>query len=171
MGTIVFVSPTGSWNTRETDSYGNGQYGAPRSRVYNNKVIRYTHPGLDLFIKPGKPVLSPVVGDVFRHIRCYSTGVGADYYTGLSINATWCRVELLYVGFNPDAMPVGKALDVGEEIGVAQDLRTRYPKRGDREPITPHIHIEFVRIDPSAVWAAVRVINQALALATDLRKV
>jgi hypothetical protein len=168
---IVFVSPTGSWLPRHDDSYGNGLYGASRAKVVNNKVVRYTHPGLDLHIKPGRPVFSPVVGDIFRHIRCYSSGPGSDHFTGLAINCTWCRIELLYVGFNPDAVPVGKAVDAGEEIGLAQDLRTRYPKRGDKEPITPHIHIEFVRVDPGAVWAAIGVIKQAESLAKYLRNV
>jgi hypothetical protein len=168
---IVFVSPTGTWSPRDGDSYGSGLYGASRSRILDNRVVRYTHPGIDLKVQPGRPIVSPVVGDIFRHIKCYGKGPGSDHYTGLAINATWCRIELLYVGFNPDAVPVGKMVDAGEQIGIAQDLRTRYPKRGGKDAITPHIHLEFVRIDPGAVWAATGVIKQAEYLAQYLRTV
>jgi hypothetical protein len=133
--------------------------------------VRYTHPGIDLFIEPGRPVLSPVVGDIFRHIKCYGKGPGSEHYTGLAINAAWCRVEILYVGFNPDDVPVGKVVDAGEKIGLAQDLRTRYPGKQGGGAITPHIHLEFIRIDPAAVWAATGVFRQAEALAKTLRDI
>lgn len=172
MSSIVFVSPTGGWLPRENDSYGSGRYGASRKRIRNGRVVRQTHPGLDLYVVPGRQVVSPVVGQVFRHIQCYSDGPGADHFTGISIDASWCRIELLYVGFDKDVVPVGHVLDAGDPVGTAQDLRTRYPAGpGGRQAITPHIHIEFVRIDPAAVWAATGIIKKAGILAEALRDI
>lgn len=169
MSSIVFVSPTGHWHPRPNDAYGSGSYGASRKRFRDGRTIRESHPGLDLFIEPGDTVLSPVVGQIFRHIRCYSSGIGAEHYTGISIDASWCRIELLYVGFNPDALTVGTYVEAGEIIGRAQDLRTRYPARDGNEPITPHIHLEFIRIDPAAVWAAMGIIQRVRTLSESVR--
>lgn len=162
MSSIVFRSPTGSWLPRYQDQCGSGLFGASRKRVKGGKTVRYTHKGLDLYREPGQPVFSPTICEVFRHVQCYEN---TRHFTGLELDAPWCRIKLLYVTFDPEAMPVGKELGAGDQIGRAQDIRARHPG------ITPHIHLEFTRIDPSAVWAAMGIIAKAEDLAKALRNI
>lgn len=168
MSSIVFRSPTGGWLTRPSDDYGNGAYGASRKRTRNDRTERYTHRGVDLYIEAGQPVFAPTVCEVHRHIQCYPD---TKEFTGLELDAAWCRVKILYVAFDPAEMAVGRALDAGETIGKAQELRERYPSRPGRRSITPHIHFEFTRIDPAAVWATASLIRKAEELARELRNI
>lgn len=160
MKPVVFVSPTESWIPRGTDRRGCGDYGASRKRVEGDRVRRYAHRGLDLYADPGRPIVSPTICEVNRHIRVYSD---TAHYTGLELEAPWCRIKLLYVSFEPDAVPLGKELNAGEQIGLAQDIRGRYPG------ITPHVHLEFVSIDPQAVWEASGLVRRVENLCAFLR--
>ncbi len=51
-------------------------------------------------------------------------------------------IKLLYVQ-NKDSLP-GERYEMGDAIGLPQDLRIRYPKDGQHATaITPHCHLEL----------------------------
>lgn len=120
------ISPTGM-GPRADDPWGSGKFGAPRS----SGGRRYAHQGLDVECRPGNPVTAPVTGILVREARPY-----AGPYSGVLIDAGWCRVKLFY--FEPDRSLFGTLVQQGQVLGVAQDVATpRYPG------MTPHIHTEI----------------------------
>jgi len=122
-GPVRLYSPTGR-GVRGVDEWGSGAFGASR----DGGVRR--HAGTDFVATPDQVVTAPCGGVVTRRVRCYAD---TPRWQGLEIDAGWGLVKLLYV--EPRVAP-GVRVSAGEPIGVAQDLRARYPG------ITPHVHLE-----------------------------
>jgi hypothetical protein len=49
-------------------------------------------------------------------------------------------VQLFY--FEPNEKLIGKAVEKGQKIGIAQDISKKYPD------MTPHVHLSIVSINP-----------------------
>jgi len=120
-----FASITRDGGVRRGDRWGNGHYGAGRGGR--------SHQGVDFVAQPGQEILSPIDGNVVRPAAPYRDD---PRFTGIVIDGVgpWAgiQVKLFYVqgeGSGP--------IRAGERLGLAQDVRLRYPK------ITNHIHLEI----------------------------
>ncbi len=130
------VSPAGGvCRLRGEDAWGAGAFGAPRGERL--------HRGVDIEVRPGRPVFAPFPGRVVRRADPYGDD---DRFAGLLLagDGAWAGVEakLFYLRGEP-----GRTVKAGEAIGRAQDIGARYPG------ITPHIHLEICRdgrvVDPT----------------------
>ena len=118
------------------DEAGLGHFGAPRGS--------HTHRGIDFACTPGSPLLSPVEGVVTRHGYCYKDDPKwryveiTSFYPGEEIVGADLRHRFLYTRLEPRHM-IGGKVEVGEPVGIAQDIAERYPGRG----MKPHVHVEI----------------------------
>ena len=119
----------GSTNTiRVSDEVGGGLPGDPRTR--DGHLLPHGHLGsLDICVKPGHQVLSPIDGlvdplkapePVLRGVRIRGTGMWQGY-----------EVKLLHVV----PLPIGTVV-AGKPVGVAIDITRRYPG------VMNHVHIQ-----------------------------
>lgn len=112
---------------RGSDAQGSGEFGAPRGTRKHN--------GIDYKAQPGDVILSPVAGKVTKlgypydpkdakkgHLRYVQVSAvdGLDH-------------RLFYIA---PCVAIGDRVEVGDPVGVSQDLRPVYPG------ITPHVHYE-----------------------------
>jgi murein DD-endopeptidase MepM/ murein hydrolase activator NlpD len=134
-GTPDFVNPTGK-APRGQDAYGSGEFGASRTG--------HTHAGVDYVSQAGQQVLAPIAGFVTRVGYAYRDS--AHYrYVEITNRMTGYTARVMYVG--PEVRE-GQALALGQPIGHAQTLQTRYPS------ITDHVHLEIARLGGRQVDAA-----------------
>lgn len=109
---------------RTQDTHGSGEFGASRGSR--------THRGVDLCAWPGSVVLSMTPGTV--------TKLGYPY----GDDTTWRYVEVTLDGnrfryfYLRPMVIVGQKVEIGDQLGMVQDLRTRY------QGITPHYHFEII---------------------------
>lgn len=124
MGTKkAFGKVTTENKIRGCDPSGCGHFGADRgSRL---------HQGIDIVVKEGEIINSPIDGEVIRYPFPYSGDIN---YKGILIRNKDFEVKIFYI--NPTA-PVGKILK-GQKIGNAQNIAKKYPS----SPMTNHIHLE-----------------------------
>ena len=115
------------------DAAGSGVYGAPR----NGRK----HAGLDLICAPGEIVKSPIRGVITRIAYPYPD---TSLYQGVEIEGDVMTLKLFYV--KPYYAKIGQMVTAAEEIGVAQDVRVRYP---DEKDMLPHVHLEIVKVNPA----------------------
>ena len=111
-------------NKRGVDSYGSGEFGAPRGSR--------THRGIDYICPPNTAILSPCVGIVSRLGYAYSDDLSYRYVQIDDEEGAEHRV--FYV---EPTVEVGASVSRLCKIGVAQDIERRYPG------ISPHIHYEI----------------------------
>ncbi len=114
---------------RGKDGRGEGYFGAKRGHG--------PHQGVDIVVKPGQVVVSPVNGKVVRtNVRPYGDD---SKYGGVEIESEdGHRIKMFYVTPN---IPTGTRVKAGEPVGTAQDISQKYPDRG-KGPMTPHVHVE-----------------------------
>ncbi|WP_417367254.1 hypothetical protein [Flavobacterium beibuense] len=126
--------------SRVRDAYGSGQYGSSR-----DGGVR-THKGIDIIVKPGEKIFSPIKGNIIRQAMPYGDDPS---YKGIVLRGVeqWEGYELKI--FYVEGLFSGTATEM-QEIGNAQDLTIKYPR------ITNHIHVEVkhkgVQIDPFTLW-------------------
>ena len=124
---------------RRCDSYGCGNFGAPRDGRARK------HKGQDYISTVGQPVFTPIDG------RVVSTG--AAYADGRYPELTLVKIQSLsgvasfaFMYVLP-VVQVGDTVTAGERIGTAQSLQARYPG------IPNHVHIELaiggLKVDPA----------------------
>lgn len=142
MWPLAYAKPTGL-AMRGTDSYGSGQYGAPRG-------FR-THDGADYVATHGQLVKSPMSGKVTKISKPYASGIDALVLSGVEIVAsdgTTCWVWYM----QPSVNIVGSVVKAGiSTIGIAKTLQNRYPNG-----MTDHVHVRIhsrygIKIDPNTV--------------------
>lgn len=121
------ISPTGQGIRH--DPMGHGHYGAARGDKY--------HKGTDYLCDVGQKVVSPITGTVIREARPYAEGD----LSGLVIRNKGMEVKLFYL--NPLSSMIGKCVEAGDVIGIAQDVSELHGHN-----MFPHIHLEIVSINP-----------------------
>lgn len=133
-------------NYRKCDGYGCGHFGASRGSR--------KHLGVDMACPPGTEVGSPVRGQVTKIGYPYGDDPTFRY---VQIVAEIYQFRIFYV--EPD-VAVGDYVELGETIGWAQTLLTRYPEKPSGS-MTSHVHFEIMDregnyIDPTPVIVALR---------------
>jgi len=111
---------------RGTDAWGDGAFGARRGG--------HTHRGIDYACEPGVVILSPVAGVVTKHGYCYGDDLSYRYIQ-ITSHVYRRHHRLFYV---LPSLAVGNAVEVGEDIGEAQDISARYDAR-----MVNHVHYEI----------------------------
>ena len=106
---------------RGNDAHGSGAFGASR----NDKV----HQGLDVVVRPGQTIKSPITGKVVRHSFPYPD----RSFTGYHLSNDKYLVKLWYLA---PTLQEGQTITAGQTVGFAQNIALRYPG------ITPHVHME-----------------------------
>lgn len=118
---------------RANDSYGNGEFLAPRANGRHHK-------GVDYSIPAGFDIVSPVPGQV--------TKIGYPYNDDLSFRyvQVTCRRGLKHRFFYVDpCVSVGTEVRAGDKLGKVVDLQQRYPADDKHaRPITNHVHYEII---------------------------
>lgn len=122
----MIISPTGKGI--RSDSGGDGHYRAKRG----NRL----HGGTDYKCEPLQNVLAPISGIIEREARPYADGE----WSGVVISNSDMKIKMFY--FVPNPLKIGKHVDQGEVIGIAQDIGEKY------KGVTPHIHLQIESIDP-----------------------
>lgn len=123
---------------RQPDAYGSGAWMAPRGTR--------KHQGIDLVLNPGERLASPVAGQVTRLGYTYSDDLSYRY---VEVSVRSYRFRFFYL---QPLVSVGDAVEVGDVLGIAQDLGTRYPNG-----ITNHTHFEIrdahgAHVDPTPLY-------------------
>ena len=141
-GAPDFVNPTGK-PARGKDSYGSGEFGASRTG--------HIHAGVDYVAQAGQQVVAPIAGFVTKVGFAYRDS--AHYrYIEITNRLTGYTARVMYVG--PEVQE-GQTLALGQPIGRAQTLQTRYPS------ITDHVHLEIARLGGRQVNAAALIAVRA----------
>lgn len=131
----MIISPTGLG--MRSDAKGEGYYGAPRAGR--------KHRGYDFECVPGQEVICPIGPDaeIERIAKPYVTGP----YRGAIISTAQITIKIFYV----DILDwlIGKQIDQGDMIGLAQDISNRYGLE-----MTPHVHLAIIALDPEILLKA-----------------
>lgn len=139
---IKYIPPTEQ--IRGEDPAGCGDYHCPRGERL--------HLALDYLAEPGAPVRSPIDGTIERF--------GFPYFDDLRYelvairHQNGCLAKLMYVS---PRVEKGAAVQAGDIIGTAQDIRLRYP---GHPQMSQHIHLQMScdgkRVNPtkSALFSA-----------------
>jgi hypothetical protein len=127
------LSPTGK-GLRRADKWGRGVYGA--SRDHGKKK----HKGADYECEPGQDIIAPVGGVIVRESRPYPHPDWFSRYSGLIIENKYMEIRMFYL--EPVRSLIGKTVNAGDLVGIAQDISIRYPD------MMPHIHLEIMSADP-----------------------
>lgn len=137
------ILPTG-----RSDRYGNGGYGARRTKADKNgsvtegREIVYSHTGEDQPCYPNTTILPEKAGEVLKIGYCYGDDLSFRYIEIADDHGMFAR----YMYVAPLVM-VGDRVELGEIIGRSQKLGDRYPG------ITEHVHFEaFERINGKKVF-------------------
>jgi hypothetical protein len=132
------ISPTG-FGVRQEDEWGKGCFGAPRGdRLHKGTDFMLCRPGRKLEI--GKPVFSPCTGKIIREVYPYTDG---SHYRGLLIANTFGDFMMFYLIPFPRLLHVGHKVNIGQEIGLAQDSSKKDPANGKYDGMIPHIHLQI----------------------------
>jgi murein DD-endopeptidase MepM/ murein hydrolase activator NlpD len=124
-----FANPTGE-GVRGCDDYGCGSFGAGRDRGERR------HEGVDFEATTGQTVDAPMSGFV-SHIGYAYPGDPRYKFIEIENPALHYEARVFYV---EPKVREGQAVRLGQPIGEARSLQTRY--RG----ITNHVHLEIERI-------------------------
>ena len=111
---------------RGGDPHGSGHWGAKRGSR--------KHKGIDYAAPVGGVLLSPVAGTVTKFGHPYADDLSYEYVEITDAGNT--KHRFFYV---EPLVQLNATVDVLEEIGLVQDLTTRYEK------ITNHVHYEIKR--------------------------
>ncbi len=130
----------GKLPVRRQDSYGEGHFGAQRSKLVKGDIVYYEHEAIDYCCYPGTKVLAPVSGIVTKLGYPYGDDLAFRYVEVTAIDAL--RYRTFYI---EPSVKLGEAVMMGETIiGVSQRLGERYPANDRHKyPITEHIHFEI----------------------------
>ena len=120
---------------REPDDFGAGYFGAPRGDR--------THNGIDLAAEPGTVVCSFVKGEITKIGYPYADDLSYRYVEVTTADGD--RVRYFYVVPNDlcGTYEIGTEVDVGDPLGVVQDIAGRYDT--DTKKMTNHFHFEIKR--------------------------
>lgn len=128
-GAPDFVNPTGQ-EPREHDGYGSGEFGASRDGGGRR------HAGVDYVSEGGQDVRAPISGYVSKIGYVYSDDRNLRFIE-ITNPALRYVARVMYV----DAAVVeGQAVRLGQTIGSAHSLQSKYPG------ITDHVHLEVARL-------------------------
>ena len=125
------ISPTGL-GIRGIDVWGSGAYGAGRGKRI--------HKGADYVCIPGQSIVAPINGVIIRQRLPYADRVERILFGGVLIRGAHCDITLFYLQL--DVKLITMRVDIGQKIGVAQDISLKYPG------IIPHIHMQIDSINP-----------------------
>jgi Peptidase family M23 len=135
----IFLSPTGSLEVRQQDSYGSGAYLAART----TGIAQRQHLGLDLICRPGGTIYAPCDGVITRIGYVYP---GDRHYFSVHVapfDSPLVDFKMLYVACDFTEL---EKVERGAPIGRSQDLDLKYPG------ITQHCHVEILidgqHVDP-----------------------
>lgn len=84
-------------------------------------------------VAPSSGVVTRPVGAVY--------GNSPDFNGVVMVTNTGETVKMFYV--SPDSTLLGQSVDVGQPIGLAQDLTVRYPGTATSAAIPNHVHVEI----------------------------
>ncbi len=111
------------------DGAGSGLFGAPRGKRL--------HQGLDLVVKKGEPVYSPINGVVGSHRYPYASDLR---WRGMELLGTHdgkpLAVRLFYM---TPSLSINTPVRKGDIIGYAQAIDEKYPGQN----MLPHLHVEI----------------------------
>ena len=125
------ISPTGH-GVRGQDKWGSGVYLAGRG----NRL----HMGVDFISSSGQEIVAPTTGLVLRERWPYSDSVEGVFFGGVQIQCPNAVITMFY--FKLDKRLIKMKVKEGQVIGVAQDIRLKYPE------IINHVHFQFDSINP-----------------------
>ncbi|MCX7901191.1 MAG: M23 family metallopeptidase [Burkholderiaceae bacterium] len=114
-----------------SDSEGHGAFGARRDGGAR------THAGLDLLVKPGDPIYSPVHGRFIRSGWPYANSA----MRMIVIQGEGYEIKIMYAKPLPELQP-GQRVIRGQRIGTAQAVSTHYQRSAMRD----HVHVEVRRV-------------------------
>ena len=120
---------------RKPDDFGAGHFGAPRGTR--------THSGIDFAAEPGAVVCSCVAGNLSK--VGYAYGDDPSYrYVEVTV-PSGDRVRYFYVVPKnaSGTFAVGVDIEVGDPLGVVQDIAARYDT--DTKKMNNHFHFEVKR--------------------------
>jgi len=122
---------------RKLDKWGDGTFGAPRSKKVNGKTKKYFHKGVDFACYPGSVVCAVKPGIVTKlgypyppddpkrgHFRYVQVTDENDY------NARYFYIYPM--------VKVGDKIERGDDLGASQTFQRLYPGIAD------HVHLEVV---------------------------
>jgi hypothetical protein len=117
---------------RISDAFGSGIFGASRRKWTGSKYVTYKHQGIDIIVKPGENILSPITGKINR------IAYPSDDHTwkGIEIENEKYIIKIFYVS----PTKTSGQITAGEKIAVAQDISQKYNTATQK--MTPHAHIE-----------------------------
>ena len=119
----AFANVVNDQQFRGCDGFGCGAFGESRTG--------HSHQGVDIVVKKGQQVVSPISGTVTRFPFPYGDDLR---YTGIEIKNNQYSIKIFYV--NP-VVSIGTKVSRGEGIATAQDIAAKYGNG-----MTNHIHIE-----------------------------
>jgi len=129
-GETTIISPTGKGV--RVDRAGDGHFGTRRrSRSHN---------GVDWLCERMQRVKAPHNGLLVRPTYPYQDDLS---YSGVLLAGNHIWSKLWYL--QPLKVMLGTWVQQGEDVGVAQDIRERYPEELDMQA---HIHHRIERCDP-----------------------
>ena len=134
-------SPVRPYNgSRGMDKYGSGTFLAARDGGSRS------HLGRDYIAVPKSDTLFPIHGVIEKIGFAYpDSSLGSIHIRGVGEHRG-INIKLLYSSCDH---PVGHEGQMGDVLGMAQDVSVKYPG------ITPHVHLEtWVAIDPNDLMAA-----------------
>lgn len=141
-GRADFANPTGL-EPREHDAYGAGQFGARRDGGSRR------HEGVDYRAQAGQDVDAPISGYVTKIGYAYA-GSSDLKFVEITNPALGYAARVFYI---EPTVEIGQSLRLGETIGQAHGLQSRYPGG-----MTDHVHMEVItpgqkRIDATRLLA------------------
>ena len=143
-----FLNPTGG--AIRVDEKGDGHFLAPRDGG------RRRHRGLDLLVKPGKEVISPIAGIFTRKALPYSDD---PRWSGVLIEGLRMHVKMFYL--EPYEELIGSVVAPGAAVGRAQDIGIKYG-------CIPHIHLSVILPPRSAIGAGGELIGEEVYIDPEL---
>lgn len=118
------------------DSWGSGEYLAPRSKEVNGERISYQHEGVDFAAYPKSILKSPVKGIIERIGYPYDPRGDRNEYRLIVIRVDdQTKIKIMYL--YPTVIPREQVLP-GTQLGVVQDISKHY------EGMINHYHFEVI---------------------------
>lgn len=130
-GAADFVNPTGH-APRTEDFYGFGTFGASRDGGFRR------HEGVDFVARPGQAVVSPISGFVTKIGLAYDDDKELQFVE-ITNPAIGYVARVFYID---PTVAVGDVVRLGQPVGAAHSLQTRYP-----DGMTDHVHLELMGPD------------------------
>lgn len=116
------------YRTCDPSPWGCGHFGASRGK-------KRTHKGLDIVVKTGETIFSPISGEVTRFPFPYAGDIN---YTGIELKNETYKVKIFYV---KPTVKIGTKVSKGTPIATAQNISAKYSSS-----MTNHAHIEVYDI-------------------------